>query len=257
MRICVLASGSSGNALYVEAAKTKILVDQGLSLKSLTSRMREVGLNLSGMSGILVSHEHRDHCAGIGVLANRWKVPLYMTTETHKVLARFLKGSPEVIHIKPGKDYWIGDIFFHPFIVSHDAVDPVQFTFTDGSAKVSMATDLGYVSRLVYEKLKGSDLVILESNHDERMLIEGPYPWFLKQRIRSREGHLSNHDAACVLVQLAEEGLKSTILAHLSEENNTPNLALGTAKTFLEDAGFRDFHLELGNQRHPGNIITI
>ena len=191
------------------------------------------------------------------MLAKRWNVPLYITAATHNVLAPFLKGSPKVVTIKPGKDYWIGDIFFHPFAVSHDAVDPVQFTLTDGSAKVSMATDLGYVSRLVYEKLKGSDLVILESNHDERMLIEGPYPWFLKQRIRSREGHLSNHDAARVLVQLAEEGLRSAILAHVSEESNTPDLVLNTVKTFLDDAGFQDFHLDLGNQRCPGRIITI
>ena len=257
MKVCLLSSGSSGNVVYVEAGRTKIIIDQGLSLKELTRRMNEAGLERTGVAGLLISHEHRDHSIGARVLANRWNVPIYTTKETHRAISNNLKGTEEIIYIKEGGDYWIGDIFFHPFTTSHDAVNPVQFTLTDGSAKLTLATDLGYISQLVYEKLRGSDLVILESNYDEVMLFEGPYPWYLKQRIKSREGHLANHDSAEVLARLAGEGLKKAILAHISEKNNTPELVLRTAKKYLKEAGCNDIYLELGNQYYPSSVVSI
>jgi phosphoribosyl 1,2-cyclic phosphodiesterase len=242
--VTVLASGSSGNSALVASATTRVLVDAGLSCKELTRRLRASGEDPSGLDAILITHEHSDHVAGLRVLAKKYEIPVYMTGATHaawKREARDSKGQPcslESLEVfEAGHTFSVGDICITPFTIPHDAVDPVGFTMRVDGVKVSIATDLGYLPASVKHHLRGSDVLLIESNHDLEMLRNGPYPWVVKQRVMSRVGHLSNAALAEFLVTDYDGSAAYVILAHLSEQNNHPELVRTAAERALERHG--------------------
>ena len=253
IRFCNLASGSKGNAIWVESDETAILVDNGLSGKELKRRMALVGLDPQRLKAIVVSHEHRDHTHGVGVLARMFKIPVYANQGTLN-RATFIIGKINPVIFRTGNDFTIGDLRIHPISVSHDASDTVGFTFEANGTRLGLATDLGKSTTLVREHLSGCQGLILEFNHDMEMLINGPYPWDLKNRVKGRRGHLSNPDAAELLSILDHAGLKHVTLAHLSETNNQPELALEAARQAVSRPGFT---LVAAEQDNPTGIITI
>jgi phosphoribosyl 1,2-cyclic phosphodiesterase len=232
--VCVLASGSRGNAIYVSDGRSAILIDAGLSGIEIQRRMAAKGLDPSSLDAILVSHEHADHIHGVGVLSRRFGLTVHISDETRKASKSALGKLAAIRPFRCGRRFSIGDLVVHPFSTSHDAADPAGFTIRCNGSKVGVATDLGIATSVVKTHLQACDILILEANHDDRMLIDGPYPWPLKQRIRGRSGHLSNEDAATLLSTLQHDRLAHVILAHLSEENNTPDIARKTIETVLE-----------------------
>ncbi|MDP2983824.1 MAG: MBL fold metallo-hydrolase [Candidatus Latescibacter sp.] len=225
MKICLLGSGSKGNCLYMESHGAAVIIDQGFSHIEVMSRLASRGLDEGRIRGILLTHEHEDHIRGAGITARKLGIPVYATPGTLSGRKNIFTGEESLIPIESGRSFKIGALEFHPFSVSHDARDPVQYCISSGNTKVSVATDLGYVSTLVEQRLRGSHLVVVESNHDVEMLKKGSYPWELKQRILSRTGHLSNRNAAELLFNLCREEPLQAVLAHLSEENNRADIA--------------------------------
>ena len=225
--VSALASGSKGNSIYIDGPDGALIVDAGLSAREIMRRLAHVGASLDRLSGILVTHDHSDHLRGVRVLAKRLGLTIYGTADTLR--AAELPDSASVQVIRSGEEFTVAGFEIKPFSIPHDARDPVGYTLVRDSVKVGIATDLGFGTALVQRRLTGCDMLILESNYDENMLQEGPYPWFLKQRIRSRKGHLSNEASAQILSELLHPGLQHVILAHLSEVNNCPEAALGEA----------------------------
>jgi phosphoribosyl 1,2-cyclic phosphodiesterase len=225
LAVCVLASGSRGNAVYVSDGQTAILIDAGLSGIEIERRLGSRGLAPDRLHAIIVSHEHADHINGVGVLSRRYRLPVYLNRKTAGAAKRI--GRLHCVDtFDCGTAFHIDNLHIHPFSLSHDAEDPAGFTVQTNGIKIGLATDLGVVTAMVTEHLKGCRALILEANHDTRMLIDGPYPWPLKQRIQSRLGHLSNTDSRQLLCEVAHADLEHVILAHLSETNNSPDTAL-------------------------------
>ena len=234
--VSVLASGSRGNTALVESSNARILVDAG----------RVTFVNDSGdrepreISAILITHEHSDHVYGLATLAKKLKVPVFMTGATHQAWARSLRDEsgemPQVAKLEifsAGRSFQIADITVTPFTIPHDAADPVGFTFRAEGTKLAIATDLGYMPASVCDHLRGCNGLIIESNHDLEMLRAGAYPWSVKQRVMSRVGHLSNESLAQFFAQNYDGGASYIVLAHLSEQNNHPEIALRAAENAL------------------------
>lgn len=224
VRVCLLASGSRGNATLVEADGCRLLIDAGLSAREIDRRLREIDLCADDLDAVLVTHEHHDHVTGIGPLARRHKLPVYIVPETAAAISR-LGAIADLRYFSAGERFTLGKLEISSFSTTHDAVDPVGFIIDSSEGRIGYATDLGLVTRLVVHRLERSRILILESNHDEQMLQDGPYPWPLKQRIQGRLGHLSNRNTAELVQRLAWDGLEAVFLAHLSDENNHPDLA--------------------------------
>lgn len=223
----VLSSGSKGNSLFIQGPGGALVIDAGLSAREILKRLSDVGQVPSSVRGILLTHEHTDHVRGVRPLARKLKVPVYGTAETLRVVD--LPMDIETVPLRSGQRFHCHGFDISPFSIPHDAGDPVGFVLAAGPLRVGVATDLGYGTSLVKERLKGCQAVVLESNHDEKMLMEGPYPWFLKQRVRSRTGHLSNSASSVMLESVRGSDLQIAVLAHLSEVNNSPELALASA----------------------------
>lgn len=232
MRVCLLASGSKGNAVYVESSESRLLVDAGLSARELNRRLAALDTDGDALHALLVTHEHSDHCRGLGPMARRHHLPVYIQHQTRQSLSG-------IGRIEDDRNFASGDtLFFRDMKIetvplTHDAVAPVGFIIGTDEGKVGILTDLGIATRLVIERFRECRVLILESNHDEEMLWQGPYPWHLKQRIRSNHGHLSNRAAALLLGDLVWDGLEAVFLAHLSETNNLPSLAERHAQEVL------------------------
>ncbi|WJW76206.1 MBL fold metallo-hydrolase [Thiohalobacter sp. IOR34] len=224
MRFASLGSGSRGNATLIEAGDTCLLVDCGFSVAETRRRLERLGSGLDRLSAILVTHEHGDHLRGVAPLARRLGIPLWMTDGTAAV-ARDTE-VPVLRRFNSHRPFTIGDIRIEPFPVPHDAREPCQFVFGDGACRLGLLTDTGSATDHIVRSLAGCDALILECNHDERMLAEGPYPPLLKQRVSGRYGHLSNAQAADLLGRLDAGRLQHLIAAHLSEKNNRPALAV-------------------------------
>jgi phosphoribosyl 1,2-cyclic phosphodiesterase len=232
--ITILGSGSSGNATLVSDGETRVLVDVGLSGRETTRRLRECGLEPDRVSAIVISHEHGDHCRGLVPFVKSLGVPVFMTANA--LAASAIELEPRrVEQIRSGIPFDINGIQFTPFDVPHDAADPIAFTIERRGVKVGIVVDLGYISNLVAERLRGCDCVVLESNHDLQMLRVGPYPWALKQRVMSRRGHLSNESVARYLANEFDGRARHVVLAHLSRKNNLPEVALESARRALEE----------------------
>jgi phosphoribosyl 1,2-cyclic phosphodiesterase len=254
LSVCVLASGSRGNATYVSDGQTAILIDAGLSGIEIQRRMAARGLNPGDLDAILVSHEHADHIHGVGVLSRRFDLTVHISDRTRQAADATLGRLSAIAAFACGRTFAIGTLTVHPFSISHDAQDPAGFTISTGGVKIGVATDLGVVTQMVRTHLQCCDILILEANHDARMLVDGPYPWHLKQRIRGRSGHLSNDDAASLLETLRHERLTHVVLAHLSAENNTPVKAMETVKTVLY--GTR-IELQVASQAAGSHLLTL
>lgn len=226
LSICVLASGSKGNAIYVASSQTAVLFDAGLSGIQIERRMQQRGISPETLDALVVSHEHSDHISGIGVLARRYRLPVYINPGTQEAVSRHLGRIDTFCAFDCGTAFSISDLTIHPFSVSHDAAAPASFTIQNDCGKIGIATDLGFAPAMVRQHLKDCNLLVLEANHDIEMLEQGPYPWPVKQRVKSRTGHLSNESARDLLMEVLHENLRHVILAHISETNNTPEKAL-------------------------------
>jgi phosphoribosyl 1,2-cyclic phosphodiesterase len=237
LSVCILASGSKGNAIFVSSCHASLLIDAGLSGIEIERRLTSRGLDPKDLNAILVSHEHHDHIQGVGVLSRRYKLPVYINSKTRKAAGSQLGNLHEIKTFECGSMFSVNNLSVHPFSISHDAVDPCGFTVNQNGTKIGIATDLGIATAMVKAHLRECSLLILEANHDENMLINGPYPWPVKQRIKSRTGHLSNAASKTLLNELQHDGLKHVMLAHLSETNNTPQKAfneVGQALTYCK-----------------------
>ena len=256
MKICSLASGSKGNSLFLETGGVRLLVDAGISLKELDSRLAAARIEPATIHAILVTHEHIDHIRSVGSFARRHKVPVLLSYATRQAAEKHLKHTNPV-EFETGYAFTFRDILIDPFPVSHDCCDPVGFMVESREGRAGSATDLGMVTRLVREKLKSCRALNLESNHDPEMLLNGPYPWELKQRIKSRQGHLSNQESLELLHDLAHGGLEALVMAHLSEVNNHPDKVVEITAAFLENQTCCAPRIVIGNQYQAGPVIEI
>jgi phosphoribosyl 1,2-cyclic phosphodiesterase len=249
MKLTVLGSGSTGNAVLIVAGNTRVLVDAGLSAKELVRRLAQVGEDAQKLDGVLVTHEHGDHAGGLRVLLQSVDCPVYISAVTHDayVSERFNVSNDEprrrakalkdrVEQIESSKDFRIGEIDFHPFTIPHDAVDNFGFTATHQGVKIATVMDFGHMTTLVTEQLRGCAAIVIESNHSRDMLKAcDTYPWDLKQRILSRLGHLSNEDVADWIKDGFDGAAKYIVLAHLSQRANNPYLAKISAEVALQE----------------------
>ena len=249
MRVSILASGSSGNLTLLETGRTRLLVDCGLGKRETLARLAAIEKSVDrsavapgfdSVDGILITHEHTDHCTGLPQMLGLYKAPLYVTEPTLDALKRALPDRLEkrlrgVETIQPGQHFTIGDIDVHAFQIPHDAADPVGFTFRSNGAKMAIVTDLGYMPELVKVHLRDADCLVLESNHDLEMLKVGPYPWVVKQRVLSRTGHLSNHAVSEYLSdpESFDGRARYLVMAHISQENNNPDVVRISAEQAL------------------------
>ena len=256
LSVCVLASGSKGNAIYISDGRTALLFDAGLSGIEIQRRLEAAGLSAADLDGIVVSHEHSDHVRGVGVLSRRFALPVYVSNATAEAAAPQLGTVSEIRPIQIGTTFTINDLAIHPFATSHDASDPAGFTIGCNGRKIGIATDLGIATGMVKHHLKDCTLLVLEANHDPRMLAEGPYPWPLKQRIKSRSGHLSNEDSRDLLADLENHNLCHVILAHLSETNNTAAKALAAFEGVMACAAPRA-RLQVACQDRCSEVVVI
>lgn len=238
MRLATLASGSSGNSTVISGGSTSLLVDAGLSGKAIEQRLESLEIEPKSLAGILLTHEHRDHTHGVGVLARRHKLPVYVLEQCLPLLDA---GSlPQVEVLSAGEDLEIGELKLELVETFHDSAASTGLVCFHGETKVGLATDTGMVSAEMVRKLKGCSGMVFEANHDEEMLWQGRYPHYLKKRIAASTGHLSNADAGKALAEIISKNTKRLVLAHLSEENNLPDLALQTVRDILVDSGVPD-----------------
>ncbi len=251
---CPLASGSRGNSVFVSAGGVSILVDAGLSGVELERRMASKNISPESISAIVITHEHTDHIKGAGILSRRYNIPLYINKKTFLGAEKKMGKVDCFEYFQCGVGFNIGDIRVEPFSISHDALDPAGLTIEYENIKIGIATDMGVVTNLVREHLKGCSLLYIEANHDYDMLMHGSYPWHLKQRIKGRTGHLSNRDTADMLSEIKSDALSYVILAHLSEENNTPDRAFNTINETIGACGVK---LYVAMPHKPGEMITL
>jgi phosphoribosyl 1,2-cyclic phosphodiesterase len=254
MKICVLGSSSSGNSTLIWTKKTSILVDAGFSAREIASRLKSIDFDPNDLDGILLSHEHTDHTRGADVLSRRFNIPVYANPTTYSAVKN-LKKITEKKEYRSHKEFKIGELRITPLVVPHDASEPNAFIIKNKKKKITMATDLGTPTPIFFQLADNSDLYIFESNYDKNMLLNGMYPRFLKKRIHSDFGHLSNTTSARTLKQVAGTSTKYVLLAHLSENNNTPDLALKSAKKHLKE--FKGLKVELTYPHKCSNVIKI
>jgi len=254
VRICALASGSSGNSTFVATERTRLLVDAGLSYRDTCSRLTSIGEDPSRIDAILITHEHSDHVGGLARLAKKLDIPVYMTRLTAPAIDWL--SPPKLELFQAGATLTIGDIEVDSFTIPHDAIDPVGFCVRAQGIKFGIATDLGYVTDSIRFHLRRADLLLLESNHDLDMLKVGPYPWAVKQRVMSRVGHLSNDSACDFIARDFESCATALILGHLSAHNNHPEIARMSARQALDQRGLGT-RLVIAQQKTPTEVFTF
>ena len=258
VRICVLGSGSRGNSTLIATEKTRLLVDAGLSKRETRARLDAAGEPSNSYDAIVVSHEHSDHIRGLQTLALDMKVPVFLSPATRDAIAwgRRIKAFEL---FKPGEKFSVGDIEITPFTVPHDAADPVAFRFASRGIRIGVVTDLGYIPELVKRHVSDCHCLVFESNHDLEMLKVGPYPWHVKQRVMSRTGHLSNLATAEFLREDFDGTAQVLVLAHLSENNNHPEIARMSAEEALNARARKPdrLKLHLASQTAPTPVFRF
>ncbi len=264
MRFCVLASGSSGNSCYIETDKARILIDAGLSCRETVKRLEQVGVRPEGLDALIVTHEHGDHIKGAGPLVRRFGLPLYINKKTLEKGLKRLGKMPSPVFIESGQPIIIKNLTIETFTKCHDAADPVGLILTrravsstSNGKRIGLATDLGRSTRLVEDRLKGCDALIMEFNYDQEMLEQGPYPLDLKRRIKGQDGHLSNRQAGDLLSAIVHDNLKFVVLAHLSETNNDPDKAHEEAAKALRGSAHSHVKILISRQDKPGPMIEL
>ena len=265
MRLVSIASGSSGNCIYIGTDNTHILVDVGISNKRIEQGLNEIGIKGSELDGVVITHEHSDHVKGLGVLARKHGIPIYGTKETWKEIEtmKYFGEYPKELFspILPDTEFSIGDMKIEPFRIDHDAANPVAYRISNTYKSVAVVTDLGHFDQYIIEHLQRLDALLLESNHDVRMLETGPYPYYLKQRILSDYGHLSNDNAGKLLNYILHDKMKYILLGHLSKENNYEKLAYETVKLEIDQGDHKyqskDFCISVAKRDMMSEIVTI
>lgn len=265
MRLCSIASGSNGNCIYVGSEATHLLVDVGISGKRTESGLRELGLTGRDIDAILITHEHSDHISGLGVMARKYGIPVYATAGTIRAIKK-VNGLGDLddglFHeIWEDRKLVLKDLTVNPMHISHDAAQPVGFRISYGDKKVAICTDLGIYNDYTVECLKGMDAILLEANHDVNMLQVGPYPYYLKQRILSERGHLSNENSGRLLSRILHDGLQTVLLGHLSKENNLPELAYESVRLEINmgDNPYKagDFDIRVAKRSELSPVVRI
>ncbi len=259
IKICLLGSGSSGNATLVSSGDTHLLIDCGLFARRIVRQLGELGVSPDRLSGILITHEHTDHVRGLGTLLRGLEVPVVLSRLTAGGISS-LNGDVALQFFDVGEPFKIGRLEIHPFAVSHDAADPCGFTFRSRGVQVSYVTDLGCMTELVRQRVQGAHCLVIESNHDEDMLKVGPYPWPLKQRVLSRLGHLSNRALGEFLGADFDGRARTLVLAHLSRQNNHPELARAAAEQALAGRSFAragDVRIVVAEHHRATPVITV
>lgn len=254
MQVSVLASGSSGNSVYVESDKSKILFDCGVSGKYIHNAMEKIGRDPSQINAIVVSHEHHDHIAGVGVLSRKYNIPVYINKPTYEESVPITK---ELDNTNKSSEMDIGDINIQSIKISHDAVKPRAFIISNKKTKLGIITDLGYVDSCIEKAVKSVNTVILESNHDSEMLRLGPYPKMLKRRVASDKGHISNFQAANLICEHATPKLKNVFLAHLSRTNNSQEIAYNTFTSTLWHRQDLNLDIEIAEPFSPSRLLQL
>lgn len=262
MFFCSLASGSSGNCHLINDGENSILIDAGLSGVRIENKLKEIDIDPKSLIAILVSHEHSDHICGVGVLSRRYNIPIYANKGTWDGMDTKIGEIREdnTKYFNSAGEFNIKDFNIRPYDISHDANEPVGFSIEKDNIKISIVTDLGHIDKNIIEQVGDSDLVVLESNHDEEMLKVGRYSYYLKRRILSDVGHLSNEAAGNAIIDLVEKNVRSILLAHLSRENNFPELAVATVKNILDDRKIiigEDVDLDLAHRDKVSNIYRF
>lgn len=265
MRLCSIASGSSGNCVYVGSDATHLLVDVGISGKRIEAGLNEIELTGRDIDGILITHEHADHINGLGVIARKYGIPIYATKATIGEIKKY--GSLGTIDeslfqcVEEDRKLVIKDLVINPMKISHDAVQPVGYRISYGNKRVAVCTDLGIYNDYTVECLKGMDALLLEANHDINMLQVGPYPYYLKQRILGDRGHLSNENSGRLLCRILHDQLKAVLLGHLSKENNLPELAFESVRMEVNmgDTPYKasDFDLRVAKRSEVTRAVVI
>ena len=265
MRMCSIASGSSGNCIYVGSDNSHLLIDTGISKKRIEEGLNKLKIKGDELDGILITHEHSDHIKGLGVFSRKYEIPIYATPGTIAGIkeSSSLGKMPEgLLHpIKADHPFQLGELDVHPFAISHDANEPSGYRIEQGGKSVAVATDLGKYDDYTVENLKNLDAILLEANHDIHMLEVGGYPYYLKQRILGNRGHLSNERSGQLIKALLNSHIKAILLGHLSKENNFEELAYETVKLELSDNEYasdvREFGLEVARRDRPGALLTV
>ncbi|WXR62782.1 MBL fold metallo-hydrolase [Peptostreptococcaceae bacterium AGR-M142] len=257
-----ISSGSCGNCHYINYKDTSLLVDSGLSGKKTQENLNSLNIDPKSINAILITHEHKDHIKGAGILSRRFDLPIYANEKTWSAMEKDLGkiNDKNIKIINKNNKFNIEDIEIKSFEINHDAIDPVGYTFFNGKDKIGFITDVGLITDHVKENILGSKLVVLESNHDEEMLKIGPYPYYLKKRVLSKLGHLSNTQAGNFAAELVKAGAKNILLAHLSGENNFPALAFETVKQILFEKGIKvneDFSMAVLKRQESSCLYEI
>ena len=265
MRLCSIASGSSGNCIYVGSETTHLLVDVGISGKRTECGLNTLGITGKELDGILITHEHADHISGLGVMARKYGIPVYATAGTINAIQESSSiGKLDASlfrEVKEDEKLTIKDLTVNPMRISHDAAQPVAYRISYGNKKIGICTDLGVYNDYTVECLKGMDALLLEANHDVKMLQVGPYPYYLKQRILGDKGHLSNENSGRLLSRILHDGLENIILGHLSKENNLPELAYEAVRMEItmgdNPYNANDFRLQVAKRNEVSPVINI
>lgn len=265
MRLCSIASGSSGNCIYVGSDTTHILLDVGISGRKTEEGLNSLGLSMRDIDAIFITHEHADHINGLGVLARKYGVPVFATAGTIAAIRNTasLGEIDEALFqaVVPDEKYIVKDLTLSPMRTSHDAAEPVAYRVSYGKEKIGVVTDLGCYNDYTVECLKGLDVLYLESNHDIHMLEVGPYPYYLKQRIMGERGHLSNEAAGKLLSRLLHDDMQAVVLGHLSKDNNLPELAYESVRleVSVSDTEYsgNDFPIYVAKRSEVSDIITV
>ena len=256
--MAVLGSGSKGNAAVVRCGSTHILVDAGLNAKQLVLRMNKLGIVPEQLDAILISHEHQDHAQGIDVLLRQRDIPVFANALTREALSHKMKSSIAWKIFHSGQTFSLGELNINSFCISHDAAEPVGFVLTGNNTQLSIVSDVGHVTKLMRENLRGSHGLYIEANYDQALLErDTKRPWSTKQRIASRHGHLSNAQTAELLAEIACEKLKLVMLSHLSSDCNSPDIAVSTISSSLQQNGFQHVDVTCAGQDEPSEWINI
>lgn len=261
MKFCSLYSGSAGNSLFIQGEETKILVDSGVSAKKVEEALDSINIDIKEINAILVTHEHIDHIRSIGTIAKKYNIPIYGTLgtwngiENEKAVVKIENKN----YFKIGEEFKIGELKIKPFSTSHDAMDSSGFSIEHDNKKLSIATDLGKVSKEVIDNLKNSKFILLEANYEPELLKYCSYPYILKRRIAGERGHLSNNDAADTISKLVEQGLENVMLGHLSKESNFPELAYKSVSSGLMKNGIniKNVELNVANRESPSKVVNL
>ncbi|MCI8483434.1 MAG: MBL fold metallo-hydrolase [Lachnospiraceae bacterium] len=265
MKLCSIASGSSGNCIFAGTDKVRLLIDTGISGKRIEEGLNEIGYTTKEIDGILVTHEHSDHISGLGVVSRRYGIPIYTTRGTKEGIlkTKSVGEIPEELfqEITPDQDFAIGDLMVSPVSISHDAMEPTAFILRKEKKSMAVMTDLGRYDHYLIQRLQGLDVLLLEANHDVHMLQVGTYPYYLKQRILGDKGHLSNELSGQFLSEILHDNFKMVILGHLSKENNYEKLAYETVRLEIDlsDSPYRagDFPIQVARRDMVSDIIEF